>query len=98
MMARSFICSDIDPETAKRAAEQFDIPHVFTDYKKMLEMEEIDAVIAVIRPTGPAAFQSLAVRSRHKSPTFRNRARISAMRHPHRLARAARSQWRALIS
>jgi predicted dehydrogenase len=37
-------CSDINPDTAKQAAEQFDIPHVFTDYKKMLEMDEIDAV------------------------------------------------------
>jgi len=37
-------CSDINLETANQAAEQFGIPHVFTDYKKLLEMEEVDAV------------------------------------------------------
>lgn len=37
-------CSDINPDTARLAAEQFDVPHVFTDYKKLLEMDEIDAV------------------------------------------------------
>ena len=31
-------------ESAKSAAESFDVPHIFSDYKKMLEMDEIDAV------------------------------------------------------
>lgn len=34
---RVVACSDINPETARRAAEQFDIPHVFTDYRQMLQ-------------------------------------------------------------
>jgi predicted dehydrogenase len=37
-------CSDINPETARKAADEFDIPHVFTDYQKMLEMDEVQAV------------------------------------------------------
>jgi predicted dehydrogenase len=37
-------CADISAETAKKAADEFDVPHVFTDYKKLLEMDEIDAV------------------------------------------------------
>jgi predicted dehydrogenase len=35
---------DANEETAKAAAEKFDVPHMFTDYKKMLEMDEVDAV------------------------------------------------------
>lgn len=37
-------CADAVPETARLAAEQFEVPHVFTDYRKLLEMDEIDAV------------------------------------------------------
>ncbi len=37
-------CADANEAVARQAAEQFDIPHVFTDYKKMLEMDEIQAV------------------------------------------------------
>ncbi len=37
-------CADIHEETAHRAAAEFDIPHVFTDYRDLLAMEEIDAV------------------------------------------------------
>jgi len=36
--------SDVNPDVAKLAAEQFEVPHVFTDYKQMLAMDEIDAV------------------------------------------------------
>ena len=35
---------DVNEESAKKAAERFSINHVFTDYKKLLEMDEIDAV------------------------------------------------------
>ncbi len=35
---------DANEEVAKCAAERFDVPNVLTDYKKMLEMPEIDAV------------------------------------------------------
>ncbi|MEN6357862.1 MAG: Gfo/Idh/MocA family oxidoreductase [Armatimonadota bacterium] len=35
---------DVNEECTKSAAEKFDIPHTFTDYKKMLEMDEIEAV------------------------------------------------------
>lgn len=36
--------SDVNPEVARKAAEAFDVPHVFTDYKEMLQLDEIDAV------------------------------------------------------
>ena len=32
---------DVNEEAAKRAAERFNVSHVFTDYKKLLEMDEI---------------------------------------------------------
>lgn len=35
---------DVNEEGAKRAAERFDVKNVFSDYKKMLEMDDIDAV------------------------------------------------------
>ena len=35
---------DVNLEAAQKAAEQFNVMYVFEDYKKMLEMEEIDAV------------------------------------------------------
>ena len=35
---------DVWEESAKRAAEKFDVPHIFSDYKKMLEMDDLDAV------------------------------------------------------
>ena len=37
-------CSDVVEASAKSCAEQFDIPHVFTDYKQMLQDVELDAV------------------------------------------------------
>lgn len=36
--------ADINPEAAKAASEKFNVKHVFDDYRKMLEMDEIDAV------------------------------------------------------
>jgi len=35
---------DVNEESANKAAERFNVPHVFADYKKLLEMSEIDAV------------------------------------------------------
>ena len=35
---------DVNEERARQAAEEFKIPHVFTDYKKMLKLKDIDAV------------------------------------------------------
>jgi predicted dehydrogenase len=37
-------CSDINPDVARKLADDFEIPHVFTDYRKMLELDEVDAV------------------------------------------------------
>ena len=36
--------ADVDKSAAKKAADQFKVPNLFTDYKKMLEMDEIQAV------------------------------------------------------
>ncbi|HET6383457.1 MAG TPA: Gfo/Idh/MocA family oxidoreductase [Armatimonadota bacterium] len=36
--------ADVSESTARAAAEKFNVPNVFTDYRKMLEMPEIDAV------------------------------------------------------
>jgi predicted dehydrogenase len=36
--------ADAVPATAKAAADKFDVPHQFTDYKQLLQMDEIDAV------------------------------------------------------
>jgi predicted dehydrogenase len=36
--------ADVNEQSAAAAAKQFSIPHVFTDYKKMLALDEIDAV------------------------------------------------------
>lgn len=42
--AKMVACADIDEAAAKRSAETYGIPNVFTDFRKMLEMDEIDAV------------------------------------------------------
>jgi predicted dehydrogenase len=42
--ARILAVSDINPETARRAADEFDVPHIFTDYRELLERDDIDAV------------------------------------------------------
>lgn len=39
-----FACCDIVKQKAREVAKQFGIPHVFTDYRQMLEMDELDAV------------------------------------------------------
>ena len=35
---------DVNPETAKKAAEKFNVPNTYTDYHQMLEKENLDAV------------------------------------------------------
>lgn len=42
--AQVLAVADLREDEAKRVAEQNDIPHVFTDYRKLLAMEEIDLV------------------------------------------------------
>ena len=39
-----FAVCDLIEEQAQKIARQYDVAHVFTDYKKLLEMDEIDAV------------------------------------------------------
>lgn len=36
--------ADTNPDVARLAAEQFEVPHIFTDYRDLLKMDEIDAV------------------------------------------------------
>ena len=36
--------ADVNEETARTAAQKFNVKHVFTDYRKLLEMDEVDAV------------------------------------------------------
>ena len=36
--------ADVSEKTAQAAAEKFNVPQVFTDYKKLLRLDEIDAV------------------------------------------------------
>jgi len=35
---------DIKPDTAQKLADDYNIPHVFTDFRDLLDLEEIDAV------------------------------------------------------
>lgn len=39
-----FAVADVNLDTAKAAAEKFAVPHVFTDYRELLALDEIDAV------------------------------------------------------
>lgn len=50
--------ADINPQAARAAAEKFSVPHVFTDYRDLVAMPEID-VVSVCTPN---AF--------HKGPTI----------------------------
>lgn len=50
--------ADINPETAQRAAQRFQVPHVFQDYRDLVAMDEIDLVSVCT----PNAF--------HKDPTI----------------------------
>ncbi len=51
--------SDVVEEATQSAAAQFNVPHVFTDFQKMLEMDEIDAV-SVCTPNFMHAKASIA--------------------------------------
>lgn len=37
-------CADANEETARKTAGEFDIPHVYTDYREMLQRDDIHAV------------------------------------------------------
>lgn len=52
--------SDIREDIAKAFAKEFNIPHVFKDYNKMLEMDELDIIDICTPNTGhaPAAIAS----------------------------------------
>jgi predicted dehydrogenase len=43
-LCRIVAVADIHPEVAKTAAEKFNVPHVFTDYRDLLKLKEVDAV------------------------------------------------------
>lgn len=43
-LCRIVAVADINPEVAKAAAEKFNVPHVFTDYRDLLKLKEVDAV------------------------------------------------------
>lgn len=43
-LCRIVAVADINPEVAKTAAEKFNVPHVFTDYRDLLKLREVDAV------------------------------------------------------
>jgi predicted dehydrogenase len=42
--AKMVACCDVDLKKAKEAAEKFSVPNVFSDYRKLLKLDEIDAV------------------------------------------------------
>lgn len=42
--AEIIACASIDKESLKKFVKKYEIPHSFTDYRKMLEMNEIDVV------------------------------------------------------
>lgn len=41
---RVVACADASEETARKTADEFDIPHVYTDYQEMLRRDDIHAV------------------------------------------------------
>ena len=51
--------ADINPETAQKAAQEFSVPHTFTDYEELLKINEIDAV-SVCTPNAFHAAPSIA--------------------------------------
>lgn len=52
---------DIDEERAKKYAEKYDIPYVFTDYRQMLKMDELDAVSVTTWNNGHAPISIAAL-------------------------------------
>lgn len=93
--------ADVKEEDARRVAEEFDVPHVFTDYRDLLAMKEIDAVSVTTpnfmhRPPTVAALKA----GKHvlcEKPIARNaregRAMVAASR-KHRRKLMVALQWR----
>ncbi|MCZ8516909.1 Gfo/Idh/MocA family oxidoreductase [Paenibacillus filicis] len=52
--------ADIVPDKARRLAEEYGIPNVYTDYKEMLQRDDID-VVSVCVPSGLHAEAAIAV-------------------------------------
>ncbi|MER3405282.1 MAG: gfo/Idh/MocA family oxidoreductase [Chloroflexota bacterium] len=52
---------DVDEKRVRRVAEQFNVPHTFTDYTEMVAMEELDAVSVCTPPRfhAPATIAAL---------------------------------------
>jgi predicted dehydrogenase len=52
---------DVDEKRVKQVAEQFNVPHTFTDYTEMVAMEELDAVSVCTPPRfhAPATIAAL---------------------------------------
>lgn len=46
--ARAVAIADVNEEAARARAQEFGIPHVYRDYKEMLELPEIDAVVVCV--------------------------------------------------
>lgn len=42
--AKMVACADINEEAARRSAETYDIPHVYTDFRELLKRDDIQAV------------------------------------------------------
>lgn len=56
-------CCDLNEERAKKYAEKYGIPHVFTDYRELLKMKEIDAVSVTTWNNGHAPISIAALRA-----------------------------------
>jgi predicted dehydrogenase len=56
-------CCDVNEVTAKKSAAEFKIPHTYTDFRKMLQRDDLDAIDVCLhnnfhRPATEAALQS----------------------------------------
>lgn len=54
---------DINEQRAKAYAKKYDIPHVFTDYREMLKMDELDAVSVTTWNNGHAPISIAALKA-----------------------------------
>lgn len=54
---------DINEQRAKAYAEKYNIPHVFTDYREMLKMDELDAVSVTTWNNGHAPISIAAMKA-----------------------------------
>jgi UDP-N-acetyl-2-amino-2-deoxyglucuronate dehydrogenase len=57
--ARIVACCDLEREKAEKLAAEFDIPHVYTDYRELLKRDDVD-VAEVVTWSGVHAEQGLA--------------------------------------